>query len=115
MLLPLVLGSQPARGDSGWPVHEGPSDVVPETGKLRLHHTALDASIGLRVYFPLITVALKGAHQDALQADGRGLLLKYVATYVPKFSDSFAQEWLSDDASDGYELQRANAQHTQHV
>ena len=35
-----------------------------------------------------------------LQTDGRGLVLKYVATYVPKFSDSFANEWLDDDSSD---------------
>lgn len=30
----------------------------------------------------------------------RGALLKYVATYAPKFSDSFAKEWLNDKASD---------------
>eukprot|EP00969_Alexandrium_andersonii_P236647 10447181-Alexandrium_andersonii.AAC.1 len=28
------------------------------------------------------------------------MLLRYVAGYVPKFSDSFAQEWLNDQASD---------------
>lgn len=27
------------------------------------------------------------------------MLLKYVATYTPKFSDSFAREWLNDEAS----------------
>ena len=26
-------------------------------------------------------------------------MLKYVATYAPKFSDSFAREWLNDEAS----------------
>ena len=38
-------------------------------------------------------------HQDVLHGNGRGLLLKYVATYTPKFSDSFAKEWLTDEAS----------------
>eukprot|EP00971_Amphidinium_carterae_P229286 4548815-Amphidinium_carterae.1 len=28
------------------------------------------------------------------------MLLRYVAGYVPKFSDSFGQQWLCDEASD---------------
>ena len=39
-------------------------------------------------------------HEDVLQGDGRGALLRYTATYTPKFSDSFAKEWLNDKASD---------------
>ena len=34
-----------------------------------------------------------------MQTDGHGLLLEYVASYVPKFSDEFACEWLDDDQS----------------
>ena len=61
---------------------------------------------GLRAYFPDITAATKGSHQDALQADGRGMLLKYVSSYVPKFSDDFANEWLDDEGGNrsGYHV-----------
>ena len=37
---------------------------------------------------------------DVQASDGRSMLLRYVATYLPKFSDAFAQEWLNDHASD---------------
>ena len=59
---------------------------------LLLQHTETDVLNGLRAYFPDITAATKGSHQDALQADGRGMLLKYVSSCVPKFSDDFANE-----------------------
>ena len=39
-------------------------------------------------------------HEDVQMADGRHNLLRYVATYAPKFSGSFAKDWLNDDASD---------------
>ena len=39
-------------------------------------------------------------HVDVQMSDGRGMLLKYVSGYVPKFSDSFTTEWLSDACSD---------------
>ena len=67
---------------------------------LLLQHTETDALNGVRAFFPEITEATKGSHQDTLQSDGAGLLLKYVSTYVPKFSDEFAAEWLDDDLSD---------------
>ena len=38
-------------------------------------------------------------HQDALLGNDRGPLLKYCATYTPKFSDAFQKEWLADEAS----------------
>ena len=38
-------------------------------------------------------------HQDALLGNDRGPLLKYCATYTPKFSDAFHKEWLADEAS----------------
>ena len=40
------------------------------------------------------------SHMDVQTSDGRGMLLRYVASYVPKFSDSFATEWLNDQAND---------------
>ena len=53
---------------------------------------------GHRAYFKE-TLDVTKCHQDVLHGNGRGLLLKYVATYTPKFSDSFAKEWLNDEAS----------------
>ena len=96
-----VLGSQPSHDDSGWPVHEGASRPHPECPeRVELHHTQTDKDNGLRGYIPVMTAATKGSHQDAQCADGRGMLLKYLATYLPKFSDSFAQEWLNEGGSD---------------
>ena len=53
---------------------------------------------GHRAYFKE-TMDVTKCHQDVLHGNGQGLLLKYVATYTPKFSDSFAREWLNDEAS----------------
>ena len=60
--------------------------------------------MGVRAYIEDLLSSLR-CHMDVLSADGRGALLKYVATYVPKFSDSFTNEWLNDSAS-GYEVGR---------
>jgi hypothetical protein len=53
---------------------------------------------GHRAFFKEILEIIK-CHQDVLHGNSRGLLLKYVAIYAPKFSDSFAREWLNDLAS----------------
>ena len=53
---------------------------------------------GHRAYFKE-TLEVTKCHQDVLHGNDKGLLLKYVATYAPKFSDSFAREWLNDEAS----------------
>ena len=37
-------------------------------------------------------------HEDVTH--GHRGVMKYVASYAPKFSDSFAKDWLNDDASD---------------
>ena len=96
-----VLGSQPSWGDSGWDERKDPSTVDELNGKVLLQHKEADALNGLRAYAPEILKALKGAHQDWLQSDGgSGLILKYVSTYVAKFSEELATEWLEDDASD---------------
>ena len=54
---------------------------------------------GIRAFMEDVIGALK-CHMDVQASDGRGMLLRYVAGYVPKFSDSFAQTWLNDQASD---------------
>ena len=43
--------------------------------------------------------ATEQCHEDVLQADGRGALLRYVSTYNAKFSGAFASDWLNE-ASD---------------
>ena len=106
----LVLGAQPSKTatgapNSGWPLREEETAVEPDAEndlrpKLLLHHDAWSHTHSVRAFFPDVTAATKGSHQDVQQADGRGLLMKYVSTYVPKFSDSFASEWLDDSASD---------------
>ena len=59
---------------------------------------------GVRAYITDVISSLF-CHMDVLSADGRGALLKYVSTYVPKFSDSFTTDWLNEQAS-GYEVSR---------
>ena len=53
---------------------------------------------GHQAFFKEVLEIIK-CHQDVLHGNSRGLLLKYVAIYAPKFSDSFAREWLNDLAS----------------
>ena len=63
-----------------------------------LKHTREDSDNGVRAYFPVLMEALR-CHMDVSFSDGRGMLLRYVAGYVPKFSASFANDWLNDDAT----------------
>ncbi|MCR9258074.1 MAG: hypothetical protein NXI16_18495, partial [Alphaproteobacteria bacterium] len=46
-----------------------------------------DKEAGFRAFFPE-TLEVTKCHQDVLHGNGHGLLLKYVSTYAPKFSDS---------------------------
>ncbi|MCP4244228.1 MAG: hypothetical protein GY772_27090, partial [bacterium] len=94
-----VLGRPHGRNDSGWPVEHRASRWDGEAKRLRLRHSYEDKEIGNRAYFA-DTLQVTKCHQDVLHGDGRGLLLKYAATYTPKFSDAFAAEWLNDEASD---------------
>ncbi|CAE7689606.1 unnamed protein product [Symbiodinium sp. CCMP2592] len=91
---------------SGWPVHEAPScwDTVDEV--VHLHHTEQDAEQGVRAYGLEEVDILKG-HVDniapqAAGSGGRGLLMRYVATYNVKFSNSFHNEMLADTGVSGY-------------
>ena len=100
----LVLGSQPSWGASGWREREEATAVGEENNALLLQHTQNNVLNGLRADFPEITKATRGSHQDVLQTNGHGLLPKYVSTYVPKFSNDFATEWLDDDDASGYHV-----------
>ena len=93
-----MLGRPHGRSDSGWPVEGGESRYDREDKIVRLHHTEEDKASGHRAFFPE-TLEVTKCHQDVLHGNGQGLLLRYVATYTPKFSDSFAREWLNDEAS----------------
>ena len=95
----VVLGSQSSWSGSGWPLRDEASVYDPNAGLLFLHHSMEDYDNGIRGYMPDILGPLK-SHMDAQASDGRGMLLRYCAGYVPKFSDSFGQEWLVDQASD---------------
>lgn len=60
--------------------------------------------MGIRGYSPEVLDALK-CHQDAQLDKGTGLMLKYAATHLPKFSDGPGKE-LMDDHSSGYAAAR---------
>ena len=94
LLRGLALGRPHGRSDSGWPVEPGPSRWDPEAQIVRLQHSEEEKEAGFRAFFPETLEATK-CHQDVLHGNGHGLLLKYVSTYTPKFSDSFAREWLN--------------------
>jgi hypothetical protein len=98
----LVSDCQRSYGGSGWPQRDGPSVFDERAGVLRLHHGPSDANDGsgkgVRAYIEEVLSAL-GCHMDVQGSDGRGMLLKYVSSYVAKFSDQFAQEWLNEHAS----------------
>ena len=92
---------------SGWPVHAGASGWDDLDEAVRLHHTERDAEQGVRAY-GLEEVDVLKSHVDNLVpqagggAGGRGLLLRYVATYNAKFSGSFHNELLDDTGVSGY-------------
>eukprot|EP00435_Cladocopium_sp_Y103_P025548 s4273_g6.t1 len=103
----LVEGSQRSWTGSGWPKEAGPSHYDAQQGVLHLHHSDEDFSKykpdgtaeGIRAYLIDILSRL-GCHVDVQMSDGRGMLLKDVSGYVPKFSDSFTTDWLCDAGSD---------------
>ena len=94
-----VLGRPRREGAAtGWPIQEEESRWDDAAELLRLKHTAEDSAAGHRAYFPE-TLEVTKCHQDVLLGNDRGPLLKYCATYTPKFSDAFQKEWLADEAS----------------
>ncbi|CAE7255818.1 PIF1 [Symbiodinium sp. CCMP2592] len=95
----IVLDSQLDRNNSKVDIREEPSAWDDAEQKVLLHHTEEDHARHVRAYFPEALQVSK-CHEDVLQADGHGALMRYVATYQQKFSGSFAGDWLNDEASD---------------
>ena len=95
----LVLDGQCDRTNSGLEVREEASAWDPETSKVLLQHTEEDKELKIRPYF-IVTMEITKCHEDVQQADGNGAVLRYVATYSLKFSDSMDKNWLNDQASD---------------
>lgn len=95
----LVLGSQLDWDRSGWPPREEPTEVDAASQALRLHHPGEAAEKHCRAYLPDVLQSLR-CHVDVQASDGKAMLLQYCASYLPKFSDSFVQEFLQDEASD---------------
>ncbi|CAE7275706.1 unnamed protein product [Symbiodinium sp. CCMP2592] len=100
----LVLGSQLDYTSSGWPAREEPTEVSKEDQRLKLHHPREAFERCCRAYVSDVLAALR-CHVDVQASDGRAMILKYCASYLPKFSSSFAAELLNNEASD-YSLAR---------
>ena len=99
LLRGIVLDSQRDRSRSQVAVREEPSIWDDEAARVRLQHKEGDFQKHIRAYFRESMEVTK-CHEDVQMADGRHNLLRYVATYAPKFSGSFAKDWLNDSASD---------------
>ena len=100
----IARSSQISWTGSGWPRREASTVWDRTAGRLHLHHPESAWKEGVRAYMPDVLASLK-CHMDVQASDGRGMLLRYVAGYVPKFSDSFQSNWL-DDVSSDYALAR---------
>jgi len=108
----LVEGSQRSYTGSGWKQQDAPSHWDAGKKLLRLQHLVEDycqhnskgCPEGVRAYMQDLISSLF-CHMDVLSADGRAALLRYVSSYVSKFSDSFTSEWMNEAAS-GYEISR---------
>ncbi|CAE7817808.1 unnamed protein product [Symbiodinium sp. CCMP2592] len=110
----LVRDSQLDWNHSGWPLREEPSQYDKSSKLLRLRHPQDAFDQHCRAYFPDLLQSLR-CHMDVQASDGRSLVLKYCCSnslsltfdhgYLPKFSDSFAHELLSNEAST-FELTR---------
>ena len=99
-----VLDGQTGRTGSGVPLQEQASYYDPAQDAVHLEHRRLDKRLGIRGYSPEILDVLK-CHQDVQVQRGSGLMLKYAATYLPKFSDGPGKE-LMDDSSSAYAAAR---------
>ena len=95
----LVMDSQLDRTSSKIPIRKQKSRFDEKTQKVLLKHTPKDHDRHVRAYFPQ-TMEVTKCHEDIQQPDGNGAVLRYVATYSLKFSDSMEKEWLNEQASD---------------
>ena len=115
----LVRGSQLDWTSSGWPVRSEPTKISESSGLLELRHPQDAHDQHCRAYLTDVLAALH-CHTDVVESDGRAMILKYCASslfacrwphrlvvkrtvlprgYLPKFSSSFAQELLNDQAN----------------
>ncbi|CAK8991184.1 ATP-dependent DNA helicase PIF1 (DNA repair and recombination helicase PIF1) [Durusdinium trenchii] len=95
----LVMDSQQDRTSSKIPIRKQKSTFDEKTQKVLLKHTPTDHDLNIRAYCPK-TMEVTKCHEDIQQPDGNGAVLRYVATYSLKFSDSMEKEWLNEQASD---------------
>ncbi|CAE7601714.1 unnamed protein product [Symbiodinium sp. CCMP2592] len=95
----LVVASQLDWTSSGWRQREEKTVVQDPGQMLLLRHPISAFERHCRAYIVDVLAALR-CHTDVQASDGRGMVLKYCASYLPKFSSSFAQELLNDQASD---------------
>jgi hypothetical protein len=95
----LVKDSQLDKKSSKVAIREEPSMFDMEAGKVLLQHSENDHNLHVRAHCPE-SMTVSECHEDIQQADGNGNVLRYVSTYQQKFSDSFAKDWLNDEASD---------------
>ena len=78
------------------PLSEGPNSFVERPDgppHLEFHYTAEDASRNLWAYITTLLGALR-CRTDVQLADGRGMLLKYVSSYVTKMHEAATVEGL---------------------
>eukprot|EP00913_Durusdinium_trenchii_P021654 g20346.t1 len=93
------MDSQQDRTSSKIPIRKQKSKFDEKTQKVLLKHTPTDHDLNIRAYCPK-TMEVTKCHEDIQQPDGNGAVLRYVATYSLKFSDSMEKEWLNEQASD---------------
>ena len=82
----LVLDSQCDYKSSNWSIRDEASAWDETDQRVLLHHTS---DLHVRAHFP---ETIKQRNATRLQGDGSGAVLRYVATYAPNFSDSFASD-----------------------
>ena len=95
----LVKGCQPDdRRASTRPIREEATAYDPKTKGLLLHYTKEDQELNVRAYVK-DTIEVTKCHEDAQVEEGRGNVMRYVASYDAKFSGSFATEWQCNEPS----------------
>ena len=86
-------------------MQEGASYWDAAEEKVCLQHTATDRDAHVRAYFKE-SMPITKCHEDVQAGKSRGNVLRYVATYTPKFSDAFAKEWKIQEKQSALEVKR---------
>lgn len=86
------------------PICENDTNVTTEncTPILNIHHPAEAFEINLRAYIASLLPALQ-CHMDVQAADGHGMLLKYVSSYVSKSQDAYHSQCLYSPHTTSYQ------------